>query len=220
MTWVRFSFCLIVGFYCLQSTSLSAQEKSAAADSYVQVSREDISAGEKAANFGFIYLVQWTGYYVSQESVVRDHGSLKNMRENITKPHFDKDHFNWNLSKHTLTGQYYYLFYRSRGYGKQSAFHWSAISSLAFEFAIETATERPSYQDIYQTPVFGSILGMGTERLSLYLHSLQTVPTTLLGYLLNPFTILPAPYSAYQIAWAPMQNGKNKALALTVGVEL
>ncbi len=200
--------------------SLHAQEKSAPGDSYVQVSREDISSSEKAANFGFLYLVQWGAYYASQESVIRDHGSLKNMGENFGKPHFDKDHFNWNLTKHTLTGQYYYLFYRSRGYGKQSSFHWSVLSSLAFEFTIETLTERPSYQDIYQTPVFGTIVGMGAEKLSLYFHSLQTLPTTVLGYLFNPFTVLPYPYSSYQIAWAPMQNGKNKGIALTMGVEL
>ncbi len=211
---------LSLGLMLGLSKAIHAQEKSASADSYKHLPDETITTSDKAMNFGFLYLVQWAGYFATQDSVIREHGSVKNMRENITKPHFDKDHFNWNLSKHTAVGQYYYLFYRSRGYGKQSAFHWSALSSLAFEFTIETATEPASYQDIYQTPVFGSILGMGTEKLSLYFHSLQTWPTTLLGYLFNPFTALPSPYSRYQIAWRPVKIEDKSGVALTMGVDL
>lgn len=197
-----------------------AQDKSAPADSYKLIPDEDISNASKAINFGVVYAVQWAGYFATQEKIIRDHGSAKAYRENILKPHFDKDHLNYNLSKHTLVGQYYYLFYRSRGYGKQSAFHWTALSSLAFEFTIETLTEPPSYQDIYQTPVFGTILGMGTEELSLYFHSLQTVPTTMLGYLFNPMTLLPFPYSRYQITWLPTKIEGQKGIALQMGVAL
>lgn len=204
----------------LMMTSAAAQENSASADTYRHVPDEDISTGDKAINFGIVYAVQWAAYYATQETIIRDHGTMKNYREYMFKPHFDKDHFNYNLSKHTVTGQYYYLFYRSRGYGKQSSFYWSFISSAAFEFTIENLTERPSYQDLYQTPVFGSIVGMGAERLSLYFHSLQTFPTTLLGYLLNPTTIIPYPYSRFQLAWTPMRMNDKTGLALQMGVAL
>lgn len=198
----------------------AAQENSASADSYRHIPDEEITAGDKAINFSIVYGVQWAAYFATQESIIRKHGTMKNYRENIFKPHFDKDHLNYNLSKHTVTGQYYYLFYRSRGYGKQSSFYWAFISSAAFEFTIENLTERPSYQDLYQTPVFGSILGMGAERLSLYLHSLQTLPTTLLGYLLNPTTIVPYPYSRYHLAWTPMRMDDKTGIALQLGVAL
>lgn len=192
--------------------------QSSSREDFHHIPREEIGSGEKAANFGALYLVQWASYYATQRETIEEHGSFKNMRENITKPHFDKDHFNYNIMKHTLTGQYYYLFYRSRGYDVETSFTWSTLSSLAFEFTIETITERPSYQDIYQTPVFGSIVGMGFERLSLYFHSLQTVPTTMLGYLFNPFTVLP--FSQYKMGYYPTRFNDKAALALSLEASL
>lgn len=192
--------------------------QSSSRDDYHHMPMEDISPREKAGNFGFMYVAQWGIYYVSQRETIDDHGSFKNWHENMTKPHFDKDHFNYNIFKHTITGQYYYLFYRSRGYEQKDAFAWAALSSLAFEFAIETVTERPSYQDMYQTPVFGSIVGMGFERMSLYLHSLQTWPTTMLGYIFNPFTVLPM--SHYQLGFYPTKYNDKGALALSLEMKL
>jgi len=204
-----------VAFFSLTS---NGQAQSAPSDAFRHVPREEIPSGEKALNFGAMYLVQWAAYVATQEETIKDHGSYSNWHNYMTKPHFDKDSFHFNLYQHTAVGQYYYLFYRSRGYGKQSAFEWTAISSAAFEFTIETMTERPSYQDLYQTPVFGAIVGMGFESLSLYLHSLQTLPTTLLGYLFNPFTALP--YSQYQISLYPTKHEGKNALALTWGTAL
>ncbi|RZA21238.1 MAG: DUF3943 domain-containing protein [Proteobacteria bacterium] len=197
-----------------------AEEEFKPEERYKHYSEADVSTGDKALNFGLVYTAQWISYAATQSEIIEDHGSFKNWRENIFKPHFDKDHLNYNLSKHTLVGQYYYLFYRARGYGKQSAFQWAFLSSLAFEFTIESLTERPSYQDMYQTPVLGSIVGMGAEKLSLYLHSLQTTPTTILGYLFNPMTLLPKNYSHYRIAWVPMRNQNHAGLGLQMGVAL
>lgn len=217
-------FLIFVILFCGLSLSpkLAAAQTSttASGDEYTHVPASEITVQDRALNFGFVYAIQWTSYIATQESTIREHASLNNMREHITKPHFDKDHLNWNLSKHTLTGNYYYLFYRSRGYNKREAFEWSFWSSMAFEFLIETATERPSYQDMYQTPVFGSIVGMGAETLSLWLHSLQTMPTSLLGYIFNPFTTLKYPYSHYQLGWRPTFINKEHGIALTMGVSL
>lgn len=197
---------------------LPVSEPALAADPYTQIPREDVSAGERAMNFGAVYFAQWASYYATQESIIKEHGSWDNWKGNATKPHFDKDHLNFNLSKHTLVGHYYYLFYRSRGYTRQDAFEWAFLSSLAFEFTIETYTERPSYQDIYQTPVFGSVVGMGVERLSLYFHSLETWPTTMLGVLFNPFSILP--FSHYRLGWQPTRHEGKNAFAVTWEAEL
>ena len=43
------------------------------------------------------------------------------------------------------------------------------ISSTLFEFTVEIYTEPAKVQDLYQTPILGSVLGVGLETLSLYL---------------------------------------------------
>lgn len=211
MTVHRFLLCFLLILPCIRA---QASEP----DAYHHVRRDDISATEKTMNFGIVYFAQWVGYYATQERIIAEHASYENWRKNIATPHFDKDHFNFNLFKHTAVGQYYYLFYRSRGYGVRSSMHWSALSSLAFEYTIETLTEAPSYQDLYQTPVFGSIVGMGFERLSLYLHSLETWPTTMLAYLFNPFTLLPD--SSYRLSPHVTKHQGHNAIALSLGMDL
>lgn len=150
-----------------------------------------ISSEEKAFNFATVYAAQWTYYLIVHKEEIKKYGSFKNWLNYPRDPHYDRDSFEYNLIRHTIAGQYYYLFYRSRNYSEQNAFIWSAISSFAFEFTIETATERPSYQDLYQTPVYGTVLGVAVEKLSNYLHDTETLPGHLFGYLLNPFTLLP-----------------------------
>lgn len=156
----------------------------------VEKLRMPIPASEKAFNFGIVYGAQWVFYLVSQNKEIREHGSFENWLQYPFRPHYDKDHFDYNLIKHSVTGAGYYLFYRSRGYTKAGSFIWSTLSSLAFEFTIETVTERPSFQDIYQTPVFGTVFGIGLESLSEHLHATGTWYGRGLGYLVNPFSIL------------------------------
>jgi hypothetical protein len=152
---------------------------------------EPISNPRKLANFGLVAATQVVTYWLTQEEIIREHGSWKNWIQHPLMPHFDKDNFDYNIVKHSFVGHYYYLFYRSRGYSERSAFFWTVGSSALFEFAIETYTERPSFQDLYLTPVFGTILGMGMERMSRYFHSLHTLPTSLIGYIFNPMTLIP-----------------------------
>lgn len=149
------------------------------------------TAREKATNFGLVFGAQVVTYIATQNEIIREHGSFKNWVQYPLMPHFDKDNFDYNIIKHSIVGHYYYLFYRSRGYQERSAFFWAIGSSLLFEFGIETVTERPSFQDMYLTPVFGTVLGMGMERLSGYFHSLHTLPTTIIGYILNPMPLIP-----------------------------
>lgn len=160
-----------------------------------------VSVAERAINFGVIYAFQWGFFLVSQREEIEKYGSWDNWRKHPFELHYDKDSFDYNLIKHTFVGQYYYLWYRSRGYSMQSAFVWSYLSSFAFEFTIETVTEPPSLQDLYQTPVFGTVLGIGTEKLSLYFHSYNNWYGHTLGYLLNPFSILPSTKNVFGLAY-------------------
>lgn len=160
-----------------------------------------ISDKEKFINFSAVYIAQWTYYLTLQSETIDKHGSFKNWYQYPFKPHYDKDNFDYNITKHSLTGNYYYLFYRSRGYTQQESFIWSSISSLVFEFTIETITEQPSYQDMYQTPVFGTVLGVGSEKLSKYLLSKDNWCAKTLGYILNPFVILPQTSDLFSTAY-------------------
>ena len=182
---------------------------------YKPEGRETVPTKEKLYNFGAVYAFQWAFYLYSQEDTIREHGSWKNFFTKPLGPRFDKDSFEYNIFKHSLTGNYYYLFYRSRGYTEKNAFFWSFMSSLAFEFAVETATESPSYQDIYQTPVFGTVLGIGFEKLSFYFHEWETWYGSVLGFIVNPMTLIPqfARDKPGQVSAAPIIN-KNTAGAV------
>ena len=160
-------------------------------DPYVHIEKENISKRQLAVNFGYKYILQWGFYYLSQRETIEDHASWHNWRHYPFSPHFDRDNLENNIINHSMAGASYYLFYRSRGYSKSQAFLWANASSLAFEFTIETFTERPSYQDIFLTPTLGTAVGIGAENLSNYFHSKKVWPARVLGYIFNPFTLLP-----------------------------
>lgn len=168
---------------------------------------------EYAQNFGLMYGAQWVFYLVSQEETIEKHGSFKNWVEYPSQPDFDKDSFDYNIFKHSLAGNYYYLFYRHRGYSEIESFAWTFLSSLAFEFTIETVTEKPSLQDIYQTPIYGTIVGMGSERLSQYLLESDSSWVQALGYVVNPFNLLSP--GALDISAIPIFDSKAPGFVMS-----
>ncbi len=181
---------------------------------YVPRVRE-VPASEKTLNFGIVYASQWTYYLTAQHSIIKKQGSFENWHRNMFSPHFDKDSFDYNIFKHGVTGNYYYLWFRSRGYDRVEAFWWSFLSSLAFEFTVETATERPSYQDIYQTPVYGTVLGVGMEKLSIFFHGQESWWGHTLGYVLNPFPLIPQWDEKYNFSYTPILSKEQKGLLVS-----
>ena len=152
--------------------------------------QERVTSYERMRNFGIVYGAQWLTYVATQKPIIEKHGSFRNWIKNPSSPHFDNDSFDYNLFQHSLTGSAYYLFYRSQDYRKVDSLLWAVISSTAFEFTVETVTERPSWQDLYQTPVYGSLLGMGLEAVSDKFFSSGTWWGKALGYVVNPFRLL------------------------------
>ncbi len=63
------------------------------------------------------------------------------------------------------------------------------IQSTLFEFTMEVYTEPPSVQDLYQTPVFGSILGFGIEKLSMKLLNSGSAIGKITAHIINPATL-------------------------------
>ncbi len=138
-----------------------------------------------------LYAGQWAYYLATQADALRQEGSFRNWYRNPASPHFDKDFYDYNLIRHTLAGSLYYGYYRTFGATRPRSLALSTLSVLLFEFSIEVATEPPSWQDIYQTPVLGSLLGMGLEDLSLTCLRSHRKPVRVVGYLLNPFVLVP-----------------------------
>lgn len=73
---------------------------------------------------------------------------------------WDKDNWIFNYVMHPYAGAVYFMSARSCGFNFwQSMLYSSLISNVFWEFGIEAFMERPSYQDIFITPVVGSVLG-------------------------------------------------------------
>lgn len=148
-----------------------------------------------------LYVGQWGFYLGSQMEAISEEGSFHNWYTNPGSPHFDKDFYDFNLVRHTMAGSLYYGYYRSFGTTRQRALALSTVSVLLFEFTVEVVTEPPSWQDIYQTPVLGALLGMGLEDLSLACLRSHRRPVRILGYALNPFVMVPG--SAWRLGPDP-----------------
>ena len=178
------------------------------------VVRKDISVGEKLLTLGIVYTVQWGYYLIFQWDTIKKYGSFSNWYTNIYQPHFDRDSYDYNLIWHTLTGTCYYLFFRSRGHTKSEALLWGFLSQLLFEFTIETMTEKPSFQDMFQTPVLGAVVGIALEWLSNKLLSTNCAMAHLLGVILNPFALMP--WSSYRIVSSSQITSSRTSYAVTI----
>lgn len=81
-------------------------------------------------------------------------------------PEWDHDKFYFNYILHPYAGAVYFMAARTCGFNFwQSLFYSSLISNVGWEFGIEACMERPSYQDMFITPIVGSLIGEGFYRL-------------------------------------------------------
>lgn len=77
-------------------------------------------------------------------------------------PEWDHDKFYFNYILHPYAGAVYYMAARSCGFNAwQSLLYCTCISTIGWEFGIEAFMERPSIQDIFITPLVGSLIGEG-----------------------------------------------------------
>lgn len=146
---------------------------------------------DNAKNIGILYGLAWVFYPVVQPKVFNGAGGWRDYKKNLGKVVFDKDEPFWNFFVHPLTGSQLYLLYRADGYTRMEAFGMTFVTSALFEFTIEIFTEPASIQDLYQTPVLGSAIGLGLEKLSLYSLNTGTTFGKIFGHLINPATLLP-----------------------------
>jgi len=99
---------------------------------------------------------------------IRNVPFYKRWFRNIFKrgPEWDHDNPIFNFILHPYAGAAYFMSARTCGFNFwQSMLYSAAISTIGWEFGIEACMERPSYQDLFITPVIGSLFGEGFYRL-------------------------------------------------------
>lgn len=75
-------------------------------------------------------------------------------------PEWDGDDLIFNYILHPYAGAVYFMSARSVGFNFYQSLLFSAcVSTIGWEFGIEGTMERPSIQDIFITPLVGSVLG-------------------------------------------------------------
>ena len=82
--------------------------------------------------------------------------------QNVFKrgPEWDHDNPIFNYVLHPYAGAAYFMAARSCGFNfYQSLLYSACISTVGWEFGIEACMERPSIQDIFVTPLIGSVMG-------------------------------------------------------------
>ena len=172
------------------------------------------TTSESLKHIAALYGVTWLVYPLSQPDVFREKGSFKNYRKNFGKLVFDRDEPFWNWFVHPISGSQLYLYYRANGYDRINSLGMTFISSTLFEFTVEIYTEPASVQDLYQTPILGSLLGVGLENLSLYLLNTGNAMGRFFGHVLNPATMFW--FYEGKVLITPRTNFKNSgALFLT-----
>lgn len=78
----------------------------------------------------------------------------------VKGPEWDHDKWVFNYLLHPYAGSVYFMTARSCGFNFwQSLLYSSIISDVGWEFGIEAFMERPSYQDMFITPLVGSAIG-------------------------------------------------------------
>lgn len=144
---------------------------------------------ENIGHISALYAITWIVYPLGQWEEFRDNGSFKKFGKNFGELVFDKDEPFWNQIVHPITGSQLYLYYRANGYSRMDSFVMTTISSTLFELTVEIYTEPGSVQDLYITPVFGSLLGLGLEKTSMYLLNSGNAFGRFWGHVLNPATL-------------------------------
>lgn len=77
-------------------------------------------------------------------------------------PEWDGDKWYFNYLLHPYAGAAYFMGARSCGFNFwQSLLYCTFISTVEWEFGIEAFMERPSIQDLFITPIVGSLIGEG-----------------------------------------------------------
>lgn len=181
----------------------------------------DHGFGETARYVGALYGLSWVGFLAFHRTAISNYGSWSRYRQNfgqVVAFDYDSPTFNWLV--HVYTGSQVYLFYRARGYSKESSFALTALQSALFEFTIETLIEPASLEDLVNTPVLGGALGRGLELASLELLNSDSGALRTVGYLLNLPALVGLHEGQARLSIQPSLFGDKSHVAAVLEVNL
>jgi hypothetical protein len=117
---------------------------------------------------------------------IREVAPFKRWFRNIFKrgPEWDHDKFYFNFILHPYAGSVYFMGARSCGFNMwQSLLYCTCVSTIGWEFGVEAFNERPSYQDLFITPLVGSAIGEGFYNIKRYIasHNYRLLGSKVLG---------------------------------------
>lgn len=123
---------------------------------------------------------------------IRNVPFYKRWYRNVFKrgPEWDHDKFVFNFVLHPYAGAAYFMCARTCGFNFWKSMLYSAmISTVGWEFGIEACMERPSIQDIFITPLVGSLFGEGFYRLKRLIvdRNYEILGTPFIGHVLAFF---------------------------------
>jgi Domain of unknown function (DUF3943) len=107
-----------------------------------------------AAGVGYLLPERVTHWTAAQRRI-----SLQHWWANVRDPKWDPDRWYFNYLGHPYFGAIVYVRARERGFGAWGGLGYAAVLSGIYEYGIEALFERPSYQDLFVTPVGGLLLG-------------------------------------------------------------
>lgn len=193
---IIFKNLVLVSIFIISSITLAAEKtnvqpvtKKRLPDYRYEFIERKHTANETFRHLAIMYGVSWAVYPASQFEVFKNKGSFDNYRRNFGQIVFDKDEPFWNWLVHPISGSQLFLYYRANGYNRINSLALAFVSSTLFEFTVEIYTEPASVQDLYQTPILGSVLGVGLENISLYLLNTGNSFGKVIAHIINPWTM-------------------------------
>lgn len=153
--------------------------------------------GATIITFGVLYTLPENATQWDKEKM-REEGITAKWQENVNKgPVIDSDNFFFNYVTHPWAGAVYYMSARSSGFKWWDSFLYSSLMSTFFwEYGIEAFAEVPSVQDIFVTPIVGSMFGEGFfyAKKSIMKHDKRILKSKILGittlFLMDPFNTI------------------------------
>ncbi len=118
--------------------------------------------GAAVASFSVLWVLPESVSNWDKDKMLEE-GLLNRWKENVRSgPVVDDDSFFLNFIMHPYSGAVYYMSARGSGFKWWESFTYSAIMSTFFwEYGIEAFAEIPSWQDMFVTPILGSLVGEG-----------------------------------------------------------
>jgi hypothetical protein len=118
--------------------------------------------GAAAISFGILWVMPESVTNWDKDEMLEE-GLITRWKENVRAgPVWDEDSFVLNYIMHPYSGAVYYMSARGSGFKWWESFTYSAIMSTFFwEYGVEAFAEIPSWQDLFVTPILGSVVGEG-----------------------------------------------------------